>query len=112
MVIGMLPPLQAWRVARANDVELSLRQYLFGASEAHGKVEAQAITYATIDGQALKLDAYLPAGAGEAATRRAAIIVVHGGSWNGGEKSDFPQWDRWLNEQGYAVFDVEYRLAP
>lgn len=110
MMLGMVPPLQAWKVARANDVELSLRRYLFGAGEAHGKVEAQTITYATVDGQRLELDAYLPAS--EGTTRRAAIIVVHGGSWNGGEKSDFPQWDRWLNEQGYAVFDVEYRLAP
>lgn len=112
LMLGLLPPLQAWRVARANDVELSLRRYLFGAGDAHSKVEAQTITYATIDGQRLELDAYLPSGAGDGTTRRAAIIVVHGGSWNGGEKSDFPQWDRWLNEQGYAVFDVEYRLAP
>jgi acetyl esterase/lipase len=112
MILGMLPPLQACGIARANDVELSLQRYLFGASEAHGKVEAQTITYATVDGQKLELDAYLPAGAGEGTTRRAAIIVVHGGSWNGGERSDFPQWDEWLNEQGYAVFDVEYRLAP
>jgi acetyl esterase/lipase len=43
---------------------------------------------------------------------RPAVVVVHGGSWSGGDKTDFPQWDRWLVEQGYAVFDIQYRIAP
>jgi acetyl esterase/lipase len=41
-----------------------------------------------------------------------AVIVVHGGSWSGGDKSDFPRWNWWLTEQGFVVFDIQYRLAP
>ncbi len=111
-VLTLIPPSQAWRVAHANDVHLSLRRYVFGANGAQGKRDPQTLTYATVDGQKLELDAYLPTEASESATQRAAIIVVHGGSWNGGDKSDFPQWDGWLTNQGYAVFDIEYRLAP
>ncbi len=111
-VLALIPPLQAWRVAQANDVHLSLRRYVFGTNNAHGKPDSQTLVYATIDGQTLKLDAYLPARVSNEMAHRAAIIVVHGGSWNGGDKSDFPQWDEWLAKQGYAVFDVEYRLAP
>jgi acetyl esterase/lipase len=40
-----------------------------------------------------------------------AVIVIHGGSWKGGEKSDFASYDRWLAAGGRVVFDVEYRLA-
>jgi acetyl esterase/lipase len=49
---------------------------------------------------------------GEAVQRRPAVIVVHGGSWSGGDKTDFPQWDQWLAQQGFAVFDIQYRLGP
>jgi acetyl esterase/lipase len=40
-----------------------------------------------------------------------AVIVIHGGSWSGGEKSDFASYDSWLAAGGRVVFDVEYRLA-
>ncbi|MEJ7700346.1 MAG: alpha/beta hydrolase [Pyrinomonadaceae bacterium] len=46
------------------------------------------------------------------AANGASVIVVHGGSWNGGERNDFPQWNRWLAVQGYTVFDIDYRVAP
>ena len=43
---------------------------------------------------------------------RPAVMVVHGGAWNGGKKSESPRWNHWLVAQGYVVFDVEYRLTP
>lgn len=106
---ALVPPLTAGPAARANGVRLSLRRYIVGADPAAAGAP-QTLTYATIDGQPLQLDAYLPDGT--SAAPRPAIVVVHGGSWSGGDKSDFPQWNRWLNQQGYAVFDIQYRLAP
>jgi acetyl esterase/lipase len=38
--------------------------------------------------------------------------MMHGGGFTGGGKSDGKDWDRWLADRGYTVFDVEYRLAP
>lgn len=45
---------------------------------------------------------------------RAAILVVHGGSWSRGDKADIA-WRavcQWLASAGYVSFSVNYRLAP
>ena len=45
---------------------------------------------------------------------RAAIVVVHGGSWARGDKADIA-WRavcQWLASAGYVTFSVNYRLAP
>ncbi len=107
IVIAAVPPLQAVRVARANDVSLSLARYVRGLNLP--TTAPQEVVFATVDGQPLALDVYQAEASSEA---RPAIIVVHGGSWRGGRRSDFPRWNEWLVAQGYTVFDVEYRLEP
>jgi acetyl esterase/lipase len=45
---------------------------------------------------------------------RAAIIVVHGGSWARGDKADIA-WRavcQWLASAGYVALSIDYRLAP
>ena len=45
---------------------------------------------------------------------RAAIVVVHGGSWTRGDKADIA-WRavcQWLASAGYVALSVDYRLAP
>jgi acetyl esterase/lipase len=42
----------------------------------------------------------------------APVIMIHGGGFSLGERSDGVQWDRWLAARGYTVFDVDYRLDP
>ncbi len=45
---------------------------------------------------------------------RAAIVVVHGGSWSRGDKADIA-WRavcQWLASSGYVALSVNYRLAP
>ncbi|HTE59596.1 MAG TPA: alpha/beta hydrolase, partial [Solirubrobacteraceae bacterium] len=45
---------------------------------------------------------------------RAAIVVVHGGSWARGDKADIA-WRavcQWFASAGYVAFSVNYRLAP
>lgn len=45
---------------------------------------------------------------------RAAIIVVHGGSWARGDKADIA-WRavcQWLASAGYVALAIDYRLAP
>jgi acetyl esterase/lipase len=43
---------------------------------------------------------------------RPYILVIHGGGWDGGQRGDFPAWDRALAEKNYGVVDIDYRLAP
>ena len=57
------------------------------------------------------MDVYAPR-EGSAKANGAGVVVVHGGSWNAGERSDFPQWNAWLAANGFTVFDIDYTLAP
>ncbi len=108
-VFAAVPLTQTRPVARAHNVRLSLRQYLGGLRAQPALAPSQTATFATVEGQPLLLDVFLPTAQ---AAARPAVIVVHGGSWSGGDKTDFPQWDRWLADQGFVVFDIQYRLAP
>jgi len=68
------------------------------------------IQYGTADGQPLTMDYYAPKGAGP----HPIAIIIHGGGYHGGDSkagseayiADF------LAPAGYAVFSVNYRLAP
>lgn len=62
----------------------------------------------TLDGQeqSLLLDLYLPEGG---ATPMPLLIFIHGGGWFEGSKDDCPA--EALNQNGYAVACVDYRLA-
>jgi acetyl esterase/lipase len=112
VALAMYPPLDAWRVARENKIELSPGQYFFGMREnPHARIERRSETFTTVEGQTLKLDVYRTH-AGAETLKLPAIVVVHGGSWNAGERGDYPQWNEWLAGEGYAVFDIDYRIAP
>ena len=117
VTLSLYPLLSTLRVAEANGVRLSLARYLF-ASPSPAVQTPGTFEFAQVDGQSLLLDAYLPQAPATAGqldqlnSRRPAIVMVHGGSWKSGSRSDFPQWDAWLASRGYAVFDIDYRLAP
>jgi acetyl esterase/lipase len=57
------------------------------------------------------MDVYLPAGRSMLTTY--TVIMIHGGSWSGGDKSDFntdiPNLKPLLGN--YAIFNLNYRLA-
>ncbi len=72
------------------------------------------IEYARAGGESLKLDAYVPDGAGPFP----AVILVHGGGWTAGDKSGGPKkaliapMQAPLERAGFAWFSINYRLAP
>lgn len=68
------------------------------------------IEYAHPGRESLKLDAYVPDGAGPFPT----AIIVHGGAWRAGDKqfrSVVPLFEP-LAKAGFAWFSINYRLAP
>ncbi len=77
----------------------------------------QDIPYSTRDEQTQYLDACFPKDeevVGGTQAPRAAIIVIHGGSWQRGDKANL-NWRavcQWLAGAGYAAVSVNYRLAP
>ena len=120
VALSLLPVAQAWRTARAEEVSLSLREYFAGPSVISDRSPNETRVYARpegSEGEKLKLDVYEAGGRGtESAARsgsRPAVIMVHGGAYVTGQRSsETARWDAWLAEQGYVVFDIEYRLAP
>jgi acetyl esterase len=60
------------------------------------------------DSTGLKLDAYLPR---DGRTDRPALVMVHGGGWEGGDKDAYGGLaEKAAADQGWAVFAVNYRL--
>lgn len=59
----------------------------------------------------LALDLYRPAVAPGTA-RSPCVVVVHGGGWDGGDRTQLPALNHRLAARGYAVAAVSYRLAP
>ena len=58
-----------------------------------------------------KMDVYLPAGRSASTTK--VMIMIHGGGWNTGDKSDFNAYVDTLKkrEPTWAIFNINYRLA-
>ena len=68
----------------------------------------QNVSYGTDPKQ--KMDIYLPAGRDPDSTK--LIVLIHGGGWNGGDKTEF---DRYISElqkrlPQYAFANINYRL--
>jgi acetyl esterase len=71
------------------------------------------VQFGQADGQPLLLDLCVP---GRAVTpsvaRRPAVILVHGGSWTHGDKSEWLGICRWMASDGFVAASIGYRLAP
>jgi acetyl esterase len=122
LVISLVPVAQAIETSSSAGAPLSIMRYLSGlhpVPERFAGCSPQTVTYARSDGEVLQADVWEPSSPEgnvprpQASTRgRPAVIVVHGGGWRSGERSEFPSWDAWLADKGYVVFDIDYRLSP
>ena len=57
------------------------------------------------------MDIYLPANRNTTSTK--VIVMIHGGGWNSGDKSDLTEYADTMRKRlpDYAVFNINYRLA-
>ena len=113
-LISLYPLLTTLSAARVQNASLSFAEYFsgLGASDSQSAPAERFTTYvyARAGELDLKVDVYLPPD--KTTGNGAGVIIVHGGSWSAGERSDFPQWNRWLAREGFTVFDIDYTLAP
>ena len=66
------------------------------------------LIYKTVNGEQIKLDLFIPAGATQPTP---LVILIHGGGWVGGNKDGFDgDALRWA-KRGYAAASVDYRLT-
>ena len=79
----------------------------------HGAETLTDVPYAHASGHDLLLDLYLPATTGPGAVRpRPVIVYLHGGGWAFGDKSsEIAQVRGRVDETGYALASVNYRLS-
>lgn len=67
------------------------------------------VAYGTDPAQ--KMDIYLPASRTSSGTK--VMVLIHGGGWTGGDKSEFDPYIATLQQRlpDYAIFNINYRLA-
>lgn len=107
-LISIYPFFSSLKVAREKNVSLSFGQYFGGLTRRKSNIAFTTRVFKNGE-NILKMDVYAPE---NSVANGAGVIVIHGGSWSAGERNDFPQWNAWLAENGFTVFDIDYRLAP
>lgn len=121
LAAGLLavPVFQAWRIGRALPTEVTR---LFGGAAVRPERNAfsfgglfgsdpQPVPLETLEvAPGLPLDLYRAVRSdGRAAP---CVVVVHGGGWDSGDRTQLPGLNHWLARQGYTVAAISYRLAP
>ena len=65
--------------------------------------------FSTLEGEKLTLDVFKPA---YEHTALPGVLVIHGGSWQGGSSREFLPLNAYLASRDFVVFSINYRLAP
>jgi len=113
-VMAIWPSFATWRFASQEGVQVSLGDYFDDAGHLNLGLPQldRSVVYGTApDGAKLRLDVWRSAG-NPGGSPRPALVRIHGGAFIQGNRSDMPDWDRWFNDFGYTVFDIDYRLPP
>ncbi|MFD1534910.1 alpha/beta hydrolase [Pseudonocardia aurantiaca] len=71
-----------------------------------GRGPDKTVAYATLGGQQLRADLYLP----KTSSTAPLVVSIHGGGFIAGSRGPTPYLS-WLADNGYAVLDVDYRLG-
>lgn len=82
------------------------------AADNPGSIPASAMMNVAYGSDAAqKMDIYLPAGRNTAGTK--VMVLIHGGAWASGDKTDFASFVDSLQRRlpGYAIFNINYRLS-
>jgi acetyl esterase/lipase len=129
IAIFLSPIVRSYRVAKslAHDLEVSfgnnaaaqidktLQPFsfvklfnVFNRSQIQTVLPYRTLSYVTYPDTSLKLDYY----ANNTQTKRPCVIVVHGGSWAGGDSRQLPELNSHLAVKGYNVASINYRMAP
>jgi len=72
-----------------------------------GLTQKMELTYYKIGKRKLKLDAFYP----KKQSNGIAIVIIHGGGWRSGNRTQHHDLARALSSKGYTCFTPEYRLS-
>lgn len=118
MLVFLSPVLRAYLVAKNIKTEMA---HAFNSPVVNVKPlsflklfksakngQAKSLTYVSYSDTSLKLD-FFPA---NKTGKQPCVLVIHGGSWAGGDSKQLPELNTFLAEKGYHVAALNYRLAP
>jgi acetyl esterase/lipase len=71
-------------------------------------IQIKDLVYKKLETRALHLDAFCKNGN----TKLPAVILIHGGGWKSGNKSQMQIMAQAIVSKGYSCFAIEYRLSP
>ena len=80
----------------------------FKMFSANPNVPYKTFVYKKVDGKDLAADFY----PSSLKTKSPLVIVIHGGSWQGGDSKQLPELNSYLAEKGFNLVAINYRLAP
>ncbi|OGG03054.1 MAG: hypothetical protein A3F83_07035 [Candidatus Glassbacteria bacterium RIFCSPLOWO2_12_FULL_58_11] len=84
--------------------------YSFAAAgPADSVIRKPDIPYSNLDSARTRLDLYLPAAPG---ISRPGVLLVHGGGWLGGDRSQWAALASFLAKMGFVCASAGYRLSP
>jgi acetyl esterase/lipase len=127
MIIFLSPIARAYWAAK--DVEQDMTEAFTGLPDSNSKlifpadrspfsffnlfkstnnVAYKTITYVKYKDTSLNMDFY----PSQIPGNRPCVIVVHGGSWAGGDSKQLPELNSDLAAKGYNVAAINYRMAP
>lgn len=103
------------RVALGTNISsapaFDLKRLFFHAATPAARVTTEV--FARPEGRELRLDFYQSSSAKDSFQRpRPCVIVIHGGGWDNGDRTQLSAWNSHLVTRGYAVAAISYRLAP
>jgi acetyl esterase/lipase len=98
--------------AAQQGASFSLARQLF--AQATPREPDRRVAFASVGGEELEAEIWLPRAdaPNQPPAGRAAVVYVHGGAFVGGQLGTRPEMFGSFTEDGIAVIDVEYRLAP
>lgn len=107
--LAVWPAASAWRMARAADIPLDLREYLRPLVGAR-PLPSETVRFAVVDGRDLYADVFLPDNS--TSRTRPAVLYLHGGGWRGGERAYARAWADFFTARGDVFIALDYRLFP
>ncbi len=95
----------AWQQMKKSFPEVAIVQ----ESHYSDVAEKKGITFCTINHRNLLIDAFMPKE--KTSDKRIAVIMIHGGGWRSGNRSQHYPLVESLAHLGYVCFTPEYRLS-
>lgn len=83
---------------------------LFGIGAPKSQTPDAEATYATFEGDPVRLSIYRPPGS-TPNSNAPVLVYIHGGGWVAGDRHDHSADSRWFADQGWLTVSIDYPLS-